>query len=358
MKKHLIAIAVAAAVAAPAAMADTTLYGLAHISLDYIDNDADVVNNGRTVSDSGNLNVQSGSSRLGVKGTEKISKGLSALYQMEWGVDMADSGNFSARNQFVGLTGGFGTAILGRHDTPMKLAIAQYDLFGDQIGDNGNIVGAKFNSNSAGWNLRAPNVAAYITPDFSGFSATLAYVTDHDLVDQVPNDDNNKNDAYSLSAGYKHKMFDVTAAYEHHNQKGVTLAGDGDEKSWVLGAGVNFGGLRVNALYQNIEDFANKDGNVYGAGVAYKFGAHTIKAQYFKADVAGDADKILGATAKDRSMWALGYDYKLSKQTDLYAAYAAGKDGQAVWGDGHGGKTSCGSTADCSAFSVGVKHKF
>ncbi|MGK0673957.1 MAG: porin [Halothiobacillaceae bacterium] len=354
MKKHLIALAVAAAVAAPAAMADTTLYGLAHISLDYIDNDQSTATR-----DSGNLNVQSASSRLGVKGTEKISKDLSALYQMEFAVDMTDnsSGTISARNQFVGLTGGFGTAILGRHDTPMKLAIAQYDLFGDQIGDNGNIVGAKFGT-SAGWNLRAPNVVAYITPNFSGFSATLAYVTDHELgTNNAFNDDHNKNDAYSLSAGYKHKMFDVTAAYEHHNLMGANPPSL-DEKSWFLGAGVNFGGLRVNALYQDIENFNNLDGVVYGGGVAYKFGNHTLKAQYFKADVAGSASKILGVNGQDPSMWALGYDYKLSKQTDLYAAYAAGENGQAVWRDGHGGATTCAATADCSAFSVGVKHKF
>jgi predicted porin len=346
MKKHLIAVAVAAAVAAPAAMADTTLYGLAHVSADYVDNDVD-----------SNLNVQSASSRLGVKGTEKLSNGLSALYQIEWGVDMADSGAFSARNQFVGLTGGFGTLVAGRHDTPMKLAIAKYDLFGDQIGDNGNIVGGVFNKKeTVGWNLRPGNVVAYITPDVSGFSATLAYVADHDMGGTLSdlsktdynNSDNNDNDAYSISAGYKHKMFDVTGAYEKHN------AGSLDEKSWLIGAGVNFGGVRVNALYQDIEDFANKEAKVFGGGVSYAFGNNTIKAQYYTTDAEGSN----GTLSKDRSLFALGYDYKLSKQTTVYAAYAMGDKGQTVWGDGHGGKTTCGVDKDCSAFSVGVKHSF
>ncbi len=359
MKKHLIALAVAAAVAAPAAMADTTLYGLAHVSVDYIDTD--------TAGQDANVNIQSGSSRLGVKGTEKLSSGLSALYQMEFGVDMADTGAFSARNQFVGLTGGFGTAILGRHDTPMKLAIAQYDLFGDQIGDNGNIVGGVFKKEqTAGWNLRSPNVVAYITPNMGGFSATLAYVTDHDLLgsttkespadatkyklaSELAGSDLNDNDAYSLSAGYKAKMFDVTGAYEVHN------AGALDEKSWLVGAGVNFAGVRVNALYQNMEDFDNKEANVYGAGVSYTFGKNMVKTQYFITDAEGAYGQLVNK--KDRSMLAVGYDYSMSKQTTVYAAYALGTEGQSVWGDGHGVKTAAGADEN-SAISVGMKHKF
>jgi len=349
MKKHLIALAVAAAVAAPAAMADTTLYGLAHVSVDYIDTD--------TAGKDANVNVVSNSSRLGVKGAEKLSSGLSALYQMEFDVDMADSGAFAGRNQFVGLTGGFGTAIVGRHDTPMKLAINQYDLFGDQIGDNSSIVGAVFNKDqTVGWNLRVPNVVAYITPNMGGFSATAAYVTDHDLGTDPTNlttavhdkNDNNNSDAYSLSAGYKAKMFDVTGAYEVHN------AGALEESSWMLGAGVNFGGVHVNALYQNMEDFVKKEANVYGAGVAYKFGKNTVKTQYYVTDAEGADGQLVNK--KDRSLLALGYDYSMSKQTTVYAAYALGTEGQSVWGS-HGVKTKEGA-GDNNAFSVGVKHKF
>jgi len=339
MKKHLIAVAVAAAVAAPAAMADTTLYGLAHVSVDYIDNDTETATN-----DSGNINVQSGSSRLGVKGTEKLSNGLSALYQMEFGVDMADSGAFSARNQFVGLTGGFGTALVGRHDTPMKLAIGKYDLFGDQIGDNGNVAGFGWSDNTAGWNLRTPNVVAYATPNMGGFNALLAYVADHDQADDGVNipHDNNEFDAYSLNAGYSSKMFNVTGAYEVHN------ALDAEETSWMIGAGVKFAGLTVNALYQDVEDFAEYEYQTYGLGAKYAFGKNAVKAQYYVAD----ADNV----DDEPTMLAVGYDYSMSKQTTLYAAYAMGDNGAKVWGDGHGNKTKAGD--DNTAFSVGVKHKF
>ncbi|MEW6693263.1 MAG: porin [Pseudomonadota bacterium] len=345
MKKHLIAVAVAAAVAAPAAMADTTLYGLAHVSVDYIDNDA--------LADA-NVNVQSGSSRLGVKGTEKLSNGLSALYQMEFGVDMSDSSSstFSARNQFVGLTGGFGTLVAGRHDTPMKLAIAKYDLFGDQIGDNGN---------ATLYNIRAANVVAYMLPsNLGGFNGTVAYVADlnpaslNDLASggvSTTSADNNDFQAYNVQLGYEHKIFTIDGVYQSWDLANETYT------DWMIGAGVKFGGLKVNALYQK-PDSDILDADLYGLGAAYTFGNNTIKGQYYTANVDGLSD--------DPTMWALGYDYKMSKQTTVYAAYGQGKDGFNVVGDGHGGKTGVSKVggidtyngADVSAFSVGVKHSF
>ncbi|MDD2893116.1 MAG: porin [Halothiobacillaceae bacterium] len=367
MKKHIIAVAVAAAFAAPVAMADTTLYGLANMSLDYID--AGQFNEGKKVvgtttsySPRGgtNFNVASGSSRIGVKGSEAITKDLSAIYQAEFGVDMADGSTaLTNRNQYAGLSSkSFGTFIAGRHDTPMKLAISKYDLFGDQIGDNGNIAGQA--PTSAGFNLRTPNTVAYMTPNFAGFSAILAYVADHEqALSSAPNDDRNKNDAFSASATYDYKkMFNVTAAYELHNAKFIQDLGRGKEDAWMIGGGANIAGFTVNALYQQIKDFAtaNNKTDIWGLGAAYTFGKkHTVKGQYYNSDSQAYADK--------RNMFAVGYDFAISKQTTLFAAYAYGDNGQATWADGHGGKTAVGienngDYSNTNAFSVGMKYKF
>ncbi|MEO1750863.1 porin [Thiofaba sp. EF100] len=354
MKKHLIAVAVAAAVAAPAAMADTTLYGLAHVSIDAVKSDQ------AAGQDDSNVNVSSNSSRLGVKGTEKISSNLSAIYQFETLVNVSSNAGTSsglfgeARNTFVGLTGGWGTALVGKHDTPMKLVGRKYDLFGDQIGDSRNLIGV----GGAGWDLRPNNVVAYVTPAMAGIQATLAYVTDHDIAGNTPNYDNNKFDAYSLSATYTHKIFDLGAAYERHN---IDAAGQNNESAYRLGAGVNFAGVRVNALYQKASDLgftAGKDQSVWGAGASYTFGNNVVKAQYYKAN------DISGTTDTGANMFAVGYDYKLSKQTTLYAAYAKTDNDAAttaynVSKAGHGDYMSVGvAGGNASAFSVGVMHKF
>ena len=349
MKKHLIAVAVAAAVAAPAAMADTTLYGLVHGSIDYIDND-----------DQSDVNIASNSSRLGVKGSEKISSGLSAIYQFETQVDFVEGNDLftDTRNSFVGLSGGFGTALIGKHDTPMKLMGRKYDLFGDQIGDSRNLIN-KGSAATAGFDLRPGNVAAYISPNMSGFQVIGAYVTDHDQLTGLtgeagPNTDSNDFDAYSISAGYAYKkLFTIDAAYEQHNIAdpilGVTT--EDSEDAFRVGAAVNFAGFTVNGLYHHAEDFNDIEYDAWGAGVGYTFGKNTIKGQYYSGelDVSG---------VEDMSMAAIGYDYAMSKQTTLYAAYAIGMDGTTPWKSGHGVTTAGSTTEDNTAFSVGVKHKF
>ena len=69
MKMKLIAVAVGAALAVPAvAMADVTVYGRAHVSVDFLDDGADY----------SETNLSSNSSRLGFKGNHEINPNLKA----------------------------------------------------------------------------------------------------------------------------------------------------------------------------------------------------------------------------------------------------------------------------------------
>ena len=82
MKKKLLAAAVAASIAVPAAgmAAGPTVYGQAHWSLDYLKND-----------DDDSFGVSNNSSRVGVKGSFDLGGGLSAIYLFEWGVFLTDA---------------------------------------------------------------------------------------------------------------------------------------------------------------------------------------------------------------------------------------------------------------------------
>ena len=102
MNKKLLTAAIAAIIAAPtAALAnDVTVYGVAHLSIDYLSSDLEGVDG---------FDVASRASRLGFKGTEDLANGLKAIWKMEFQVDMADSGNQSEDSfkRFVGGKDGY-----------------------------------------------------------------------------------------------------------------------------------------------------------------------------------------------------------------------------------------------------------
>ncbi|WP_322521798.1 porin [Guyparkeria halophila] len=366
MKKNIIAMAVAAAVAAPAAaIADTTLYGKIHASYDVFGGDN---------ASNQDYSFSSNSSRIGIKGKEQISDGLALIYKWEEAVDWGDTGGGigGARNTYVGFTGDWGTALAGRHDTPMKGVGRKYDLFGDTVGDSRAIIrGRGANSaaggNTVGFDERMNNVLVYATPDMGGFNAMVAYVSDWDTetVDGTTRTyDSNKFDAWSVSAGYSVGGFSIDGAYEIHNA--ADMNGDGDtfatdsEEAYRVGAGYKMGGFKIVGLYQSISDLGFVDGaevDMWGLGGAYSFGNSTIKAQYYTAD---DVDGVNDSAA---DLWAVGYDYKMSKQTSVYAAYGSmtsdSGDYVLASGTGHGESPVLDATGeDSNSFSVGIVHKF
>ncbi len=364
MKKHIIAMAVAAAVAAPAAaIADTTLYGKIHASYDFWGGD---------VADNADYSLASNSSRIGIKGKEAITENLSLIYQWEneldWGGDNAAGLKSSdTRNTFIGFTGNWGTMYAGAHDTPFKDVRGKYDLFGDTVGDARSILrGRSVGGSDNNWDQRYNNTVAYITPDVGGLQATVAYVSD------TKTNINNDSDAVSANVAYEVGGFGIIAGYEKHNRSEV--AGEEDSQSaYRVAAQYKMGGFKVMGLYQGVENVnymteaqaaAGAYGgemDMWGAGAAYSFGKSMVKAHYFQAS---EVDSVADSGA---DLWAIGYDYKLSKQTKIYAAYAAMSNESGIGSYAVGYKTGHGESAavdtadlgnDNNAFSLGLVHKF
>lgn len=247
MNKKLLSLAVAAAMTAPAAaFADATLYGKLHVSLDYadvknvirpvydvqLDENGDVMRdaNGRLVvgrtpgedfkgwgmSGNGHIPGESRASRLGVKGSEDLGGGLKAIYQLEFGVNLNDTNNnvvsnadsITYRNSFVGLAGNFGTFLMGRHDTPMKISTGKLDMFVDTMADYNGTVGFR--------DLRADNVIAYISPSWSGFQFAGAVIPVGGATAGFGENLNSDGiaDGYSLAGIYSNGPFYGSAAYE------------------------------------------------------------------------------------------------------------------------------------------------
>ena len=327
MKKSLIALAVAGAFAAPAfaATSNVDIYGKLHVSVNFVDD--------QPVGTS-DVGISSNASRIGFKGSEDLGGGLSAIWQIESTVALDESGgNLATRNSFIGLKGGFGTVLAGRHDTPLKIVGRSIDLFGDTMGDSRNVL-----NDPTGGEGRPNNVAMYMSPSFSGVEFAAAYITD----DAAANDD---TEMYSLNLTYKNGPLYLGAGF---------LDGDGSsvDKMWRLGAGFTMGDLKFVAQYDKRDALAGgNDSDGWMLGAAYTMGNIVLKANYVERDIDN--------TGNDPQQWTVGADYNLSKRTSLYALYANGEYITVGSGVGSSDQYASGvAGGDISVLSVGMIHTF
>jgi len=301
--KKLLAIAVAAALVAPAAaMADTTLYGKLHASVGAV----------KTTSAAGVTTttnaVESHSSRFGIKGATALDNGMEATYGLEYGIDLDGEGSagagVSSRNTFVGLKGNFGEVRVGKHDTPAKLATAGLDNFADTYAAMENIIatdGHRVNNAVAYINKFGPVgfAAAHSTnpvgaePGSNANTAMINYSNGPWYAALGNTSIQNVGKTTNVGLGWKAEAgHNVGLVYEV--AKGATTSTAGTETVGIPGGGA-------------------KDKNVYLAG-GYKMGNVTLKAGYGESKRSGAA---LGSNGKEKQT-TVGVDYSLGKKTALY----------------------------------------
>ena len=360
MNKKLIALAVAGAMAGPAiaAAADVEVYGQGRISFGITGND----NPTDDEADS-HMTITSHSSRLGFKGSEDLGDGLTAVYQIEGEVDLDDDADTSltSRDSFVGLAGGFGTVLLGRHDVPYKLATKSADVWSDTYAD---LDGSALNKTH---NDRADNVLAYISPDLGGFTVIGAYVTDIADDDLSAGDSEDEQSAISLAV--MGDVGPVAASLAYQTVDNIDIAGDLESADAIkLGLGYSMDVASVNFVYEMTEAGDWEQDNIALTGSFNVSDSTAIKAVYGlrgEQSFNGDIDDSEG------SFVALGVSTKLSKNVEAYALYAA-VDNDDNAGAGSGVNTLAASAAklsdgpealgddgsEASAIAVGINVKF
>jgi predicted porin len=214
--KMLLALSILTLVMAGAAVAgntEWTFYGVAHASL-----------NSLSDGNSHQLGLTSNTSRFGLKGTSPVNDSFTAFWQLESVLDMvgntgSDGTEIGTRNTFVGVknetTGKF---ILGRHDTPFKTLGRQVEMFPDQLGD--------FRTMTQGWDNRQSEIAAWVSPDWDGFSIFAAY--QFNLVDLLSAGNAELEDQTSASVmgTYTTDHFMVGAAYQGFSEGYDSWDGD------------------------------------------------------------------------------------------------------------------------------------
>ena len=359
MNKSILALAVAAALAAPLAVqADTILYGSARVSVDYNDDD----NLFNLFEGDASWDVVNNASRLGVMGSEDLGGGLSAVYQYEFGVDVTDGGNLQGnRPKFVGLKGGFGQLTLGTQTTPYYEVVGINDIFNSGLtfgpsvwlgGSNNGFIRISSSevgkAQSAGTLERLPSSVYYSTPDFSGFSASAmlvmaSSVSDDNLGTFPTNKVNGWSDGideWTVALKYTRGPFFIGATYIALNgstlydiDTGIPVI-DLDRDQWGIGVGYQTGAFSVGLTYEQgtmnqwgiYEPFfelafggLDTPWSAYLTG-SYTFGNNVISAAYGQLDTGlPGADPIQN--------YVLGYQYNLSKRTRLWIEYV-GRDAQ------------------------------
>src|SRR5690554_5759315 len=339
------------------AMAEVTIYGRAHVSVDYLDDGAKY----------SKTNLSSNSSRLGFKGSHDISPDLKAFFQIEQQINFAtgskdgDSGNFSTRDTFVGLGGNFGAVQMGRFDSPFKVARGPANLFGDQVGDMRNLTRV----GNGRYDERYDNTVQYTTPNFSGFNLKLGYSV-HSGSDA---DQDHDSDSFSTSLNYSGGPFEASLAYEKAEEDTRTDSNTGlfvgDREGVRLAAAYKLtDAFKMVGFYQTVEhdsdnltDAQNDQltADTYGLGGEFKLtDATALKAMWMTRDV--DADN------RDSDMWVVGIEHKLDKAVRVYANYAMVDNDDNIaltpWGQGRSATPDGAAGEEASGFSVGLRYDF
>ena len=356
MKKHLIAAAVAAAVAAPVfAQSNVTIYG--RLDAGYGQRE-DKVGGGATTKTSGVQYANFTSSRLGLLGTEDLGGGLKASFNLEGdlgssavtssttaGAGFANFG-FGSRQQWLNLQGGFGTVLVGKTDAMVK---SIYDAF--DAGYSNNMIGSVDSMDAAtNGTTRRDVTIRYTTPSFSGLTASIGMLkSSSDASNLDGKTEDNTGEEFGLR--YASGPFSAGVAYRNADVKveGTATPGSATSnqlKDLAIGASYNFGPAIVFAQYFDAENKnkvsnAETDEKFYAIGIRVPVGAATIYGSYV------DGESKSGATKLDREGYQLGVKYDFSKRTYAYAAY----------GDDEV-NTSAVLKTDRKQFAVGVAHHF
>lgn len=330
MKKNVLAFAALTLVSGLAvAQSSVTLFGVLDVSGRHIkgaDSATLLASDGRT------------SSRLGVRGVEDLGGGLKAAFWLESGLS-PDSGSagdpFWGRRATLSLLGGFGELRLGRQKLSDRTIVDDFDPFGTLgVGELTTI----YSGLTGGFVNRSSNQVAYYLPSMGGMYGSF---------DLTAGEGADANKAVSGRLGYKAGPLHLSGAYGQHGTgskyKTATFAG-----AYVVGA------VNLSLMYTENKRGAAKQ-KVTNLGAIWTLG---------QGKLIGSFGKASGNAAASAKLFAIGYDYSLSKRTGIYTTFAK-IDNDAGTRFSVGGTRSAAPNPERAAlggnstgYEVGVRHSF
>jgi predicted porin len=363
-------------------------------------------------------------SRFGLKGTEELGNGYKAIFNLEARFE-TDSGENATgylspfntqaltaglpasvvnaldlnarlrpplvvnpnralfdRQAYVGLVTPVGGFLLGRQYTPGYEVAVMGDAFEAGTGGNwGSVLMGPSGILSVGIAIRASDAIQYRI-EKNGFGASVMYAKSDESNAQAGTGTGSINYSKSLwgaNLKYQANGLNVGLAYNTEDDQ----VGEKSLTTWTLGSSYEFGNAKIFAGYHRMKndnpiirnkaareiglnpvtvplinrvtENAKLDADSYTLGMQYRIGQGKIIASV------SHTDDNRPAAAKV-TLFGLGYNYFLSKRTDLYvaASYARNNDTAqyALGAAGYAGGFTSEPGQDATAYQFGIRHRF
>jgi predicted porin len=360
MKK--IVVGLAAALAGSVACAQTTavVYGIA-------DAGVSINNNGVNGSTGALQNGVMSGSRWGVRGTEDLGGGMSAIFNLEQAISL-DTGAASSyagqpgstttytgfnRRSFVGLKSNWGTLMLGRDYTPFFRTAIATDNF--KLGLYGSNLNQIFLNGRSAENLhRASNGVYYDSPTFNGI--TLRAVGS--LGAERAAEPHDAERLYAVGGDYIAGPLLVSIGYQHVQRLNAAGTDTSPRKDFIAGANYNFGQFTLGGGYAQVDaPGSSNKAKQYWFGGTINVGIGSVISQFSRMefDVAGPGVKPRGET------FGLAYTYPFSRLTTGYVSYGKVRNNatSSLTLFGAAAQVAAGAAgADPSGFTVGMRKLF
>jgi predicted porin len=268
----------------------------------------------------------------GMKGAEDLGGHYRAIFTLE-GFFLAQNGQagrfqgdtFFSRDAYVGIESPYGTLTAGRQTTALFVSTILFNPFADSYVFSPMInhvylglgTGPAYTTDQgaigdSGWS----NAVQYATPDLNGLSGNAMYAFGNGAGE-------NGSKRWSLQALYFNGPFAATGVYQYSNfnnnpeDLGQLVPGMRSQSVGQLGLSYDLKFVKFFGQYMftsNDRTGSNWHVNTAQAGASVPAGPGSVLASYAWSRDSGGLDQT-------RRTWAIGYDYALSKRSDIYAAY-------------------------------------
>lgn len=268
-----------------------------------------------------NTAFQSGgmtTSFVGINGKEDLGNGNKAFFEVSSYLNLGNgatiggqSQNSFARSAFVGLANNtFGTLTIGRQYSPSYRPLTAFNAYGESetyspllhatyFGNTGNPTVLLYND--TGWD----NSVAYTTPNVSGVTVTV-----QDARNGLGAHNDGVNAIYSANGLGLMAYYQKTEFASSNGYPVDLFAGSRPATAKGLGASYDLKVAKVFATWQDATDKAlSLSGKTTQVSALVPVGAGNVMAEY--------AHSNFGPVKYNE--YAIGYDYNLSKRTDVYA---------------------------------------